>query len=123
MERQCATAGKCQPLPDRDGAGSSVETSDLPSDLIRGETAPSSGDWLQSLATEAGARLARGEASILDELTQDYEKTLIEVALRHTGGRRIEAAHLLGWGRNTLTRKIHELGMDVEPLAEESVRS
>ena len=103
--------------------GQVVETSDLPSDLIRGETAPSSGDWLQSLATEAGARLARGEASILDELTQDYEKTLIEVALRHTGGRRIEAAHLLGWGRNTLTRKIHELGMDVEPLAEESERS
>ena len=103
--------------------GQVVETSDLPSDLIQGEAAPSSGDWLQSLATEAAARLARGEASILDELTQDYEKTLIEVALRHTGGRRIEAAHLLGWGRNTLTRKIHELGMDVEPLAEESERS
>jgi len=103
--------------------GQVVEISDLPSDLIQGEAAPSSGDWLQSLATEAAARLARGEASILDELTQDYEKTLIEVALRHTGGRRIEAAHLLGWGRNTLTRKIHELGMDVEPLAEESERS
>jgi two-component system nitrogen regulation response regulator GlnG len=44
---------------------------------------------------------------------------LIEVALRHTGGRRIEAAHLLGWGRNTLTRKINELGMDIAPVAEE----
>ena len=99
--------------------GQVVEVRDLPSDLIQGETTQSSGDWLQSLATEAGARLARGEASILDELTQAYEKTLIEVALRHTGGRRIEAAHLLGWGRNTLTRKIHELGMDAEPLVEE----
>jgi DNA-binding NtrC family response regulator len=69
---------------------------------------------------EAGARLARGEAAILDELTQAYEKTLIEVALRHTGGRRIEAAHLLGWGRNTLTRKIHELGMDAVPEADET---
>jgi two-component system, NtrC family, nitrogen regulation response regulator GlnG len=42
------------------------------------------------------------------------------VALRHTGGRRIEAAHLLGWGRNTLTRKIHELGMDAVPEADEA---
>jgi two-component system nitrogen regulation response regulator GlnG len=91
-----------------------VEISDLPGDLMQVGTVESSGDWLQSLAAEAGARLARGEAAILDELTQAYEKTLIEVALRHTGGRRIEAAHLLGWGRNTLTRKIHELGMDAE---------
>jgi two-component system nitrogen regulation response regulator GlnG len=81
---------------------------------MQGTVEPSGGDWLQGLAAEAGARLARGEAAILDDLTQAYEKTLIEVALRHTGGRRIEAAHLLGWGRNTLTRKIHELGMDAE---------
>ena len=92
--------------------GQVVEVRDLPSDLIQAEAAQPSGDWLHSLATEASSRLARGEAAILDELTQAYEKTLIEVALRHTGGRRIEAAHLLGWGRNTLTRKIHELGMD-----------
>lgn len=92
--------------------GQVVEVGDLPADLMQGSMEPSGGDWLQGLATEASARLARGEAAILDELTQAYEKTLIEVALRHTGGRRIEAAHLLGWGRNTLTRKIHELGMD-----------
>lgn len=92
--------------------GQAVELGDLPSDLAHGEAAAGGGDWLHSLAAEAGARLARGEAAILDELTQAYEKTLIEVALRHTGGRRIEAANLLGWGRNTLTRKIHELGMD-----------
>ena len=98
--------------------GQVVEVSDLPSDLVQSEATQSSSDWLQSLAAEAGTRLARGEAAILDDLTQAYEKTLIEVALRHTGGRRIEAAHLLGWGRNTLTRKINELGMDAEPLAE-----
>jgi len=92
--------------------GQVVEAGDLPSDLMQGSAEQPGGDWLQGLAAEAGARLARGEAAILDELTQAYEKTLIEVALRHTGGRRIEAAHLLGWGRNTLTRKIHELGMD-----------
>jgi two-component system nitrogen regulation response regulator GlnG len=92
--------------------GQVVEVGDLPGDLMQGNVEISGGDWLTALAAEAGARLARGEASILDDLTQAYEKTLIEVALRHTGGRRIEAAHLLGWGRNTLTRKIHELGMD-----------
>jgi two-component system nitrogen regulation response regulator GlnG len=95
--------------------GQAVEVGDLPADLMQGNVAAQSGDWLQSLAVEASARLSRGEAAILDELTQAYEKTLIEVALRHTGGRRIEAAHLLGWGRNTLTRKIHELGMDAGP--------
>jgi two-component system, NtrC family, nitrogen regulation response regulator GlnG len=100
--------------------GQVVEVGDLPADLMQGTVEPSGGDWLQGLAAEAGARLARGEAAILDDLTQAYEKTLIEVALRHTGGRRIEAAHLLGWGRNTLTRKIHELGMDAESEGDES---
>ncbi|MDA8129858.1 MAG: nitrogen regulation protein NR(I) [Betaproteobacteria bacterium] len=100
--------------------GQVVETGDLPGDLMQGAGAQTEGDWLRGLAAEADARLARGEAAILDGLTQAYEKTLIEVALRHTGGRRIEAAHLLGWGRNTLTRKIHELGMDAEPGADES---
>jgi two-component system nitrogen regulation response regulator GlnG len=100
--------------------GQVVEAGDLPADLMQGMVVQSGSDWLQGLATEAGARLARGEAAILDELTQAYEKTLIEVALRHTGGRRIEAAHLLGWGRNTLTRKIHELGMDDGPGADEA---
>jgi len=100
--------------------GQVVEAGDLPADLIRGSAEQSNGDWLQGLAAEASARLARGDAGILDDLTRDYEKTLIDVALRHTGGRRIEAAHLLGWGRNTLTRKIHELGMDAEPEGETS---
>lgn len=99
--------------------GQVVEVSDLPSDLTQGEVTPTSSDWVHSLAAEASARLQRGEAAILDPLTQAYEKTLIEVALRHTGGRRIEAAHLLGWGRNTLTRKINELGMDIAPVIEE----
>jgi two-component system nitrogen regulation response regulator GlnG len=100
--------------------GQVVDVGDLPADLMQGAVELPSGDWLHGLAAEASARLARGEAAILDELTQAYEKTLIEVALRHTGGRRIEAAHLLGWGRNTLTRKIHELGMDAETGADES---
>ncbi|MDA8421658.1 MAG: nitrogen regulation protein NR(I), partial [Pseudomonadota bacterium] len=42
-----------------------------------------------------------------------FERILIEVALRHTGGRKRDAAHKLGWGRNTLTRKLKELGLEV----------
>ncbi|MDO9007726.1 MAG: sigma 54-interacting transcriptional regulator, partial [Thiobacillus sp.] len=100
--------------------GQVVEAGDLPSDLMSSNADLAAGDWLHGLAAEASARLARGDAAILDDLTQAYEKTLIEVALRHTAGRRIEAAHLLGWGRNTLTRKIHELGMDNEVGVEEA---
>ncbi|MGZ8198585.1 MAG: helix-turn-helix domain-containing protein, partial [Burkholderiales bacterium] len=48
------------------------------------------------------------------ELTRQFEKALILRALAHTGGRRIEAAHLLGLGRNTLTRKIQELKLDAD---------
>lgn len=92
--------------------GQVIEAGDLPADLMRGAVEQRDADWLQGLAAEARARLARGETAILNDLTRAYEKTLIDVALRHTGGRRIETATLLGWGRNTLTRKIHELGMD-----------
>lgn len=92
--------------------GQVIEVGDLPADLMRGVVEQTDADWLQGLAAEARARLARGETAILNDLTRAYEKTLIEVALCHTGGRRIETATLLGWGRNTLTRKIHELEMD-----------
>jgi len=58
--------------------------------------------------------LNRGESGIIDGLTERFERALIKRALAHTGGRRIEAAQLLGLGRNTLTRKIRELGMENE---------
>jgi len=48
----------------------------------------------------------------LNESTPAYEKIMINIALKHTGGRRQDAARLLGWGRNTLTRKIKELNME-----------
>ncbi len=56
--------------------------------------------------------LRRGDHDILAALTRDFERTLITEALRHTGGKRIEAASQLGMGRNTLTRKIQELGLE-----------
>ena len=54
----------------------------------------------------------RGESNIMDMLSREFEKVLIGRALVHTGGRRIEAANLLGIGRNTITRKIAELGLE-----------
>ncbi|MEW6132613.1 MAG: nitrogen regulation protein NR(I) [Pseudomonadota bacterium] len=92
--------------------GQVVEPRDLPADLTGAEAPAESEDWLVCLARHADLRLARGDAAILDDLVPAFEKTLIQIALKHTGGRRIEAAQLLGWGRNTLTRKIHELGMN-----------
>ena len=66
----------------------------------------------QALEREAEARLASGAMGIMDDLQQQFERTLIARALAHTGGRRIEASHLLGLGRNTLTRKIQELRIE-----------
>jgi two-component system nitrogen regulation response regulator GlnG len=51
---------------------------------------------------------------LLDEVTPAFETIMIETALEQTGGRKQDAAKLLGWGRNTLTRKIKELGLEVQ---------
>lgn len=89
-----------------------IEVEDLPPE-VRTESATSADqNWISALESEAGARLARGETRIMDELTRQFEKTLLLKALAQTGGRRIEAANLLGIGRNTLTRKVQELGID-----------
>ncbi len=93
--------------------GQNIDVADLPPELLGASgQAAAGGNWAQSLAREADAALARGEVGIIEGLTQEFEKTLITVALKHTGGRRIEAANLLGLGRNTLTRKIQDLGLE-----------
>ncbi len=95
--------------------GQNIDSADLPPELLSAEMAVMPGDsWMQLLAREADAALVRGESGIIDGLTQAFEKTLISVALKHTGGRRVEAANLLGLGRNTLTRKIQELGLETK---------
>ena len=95
--------------------GQVVDVKDLPPE-VRGEGAAISGDgdWRRMLEREVAARLARGESGIADPLTRDFESVLIMKALQHTGGRRIEAAGLLGIGRNTLTRKVQELKIDTK---------
>jgi two-component system nitrogen regulation response regulator GlnG len=91
-----------------------VEIADLPPEW-RGESAATQaegGDWKTVLAQQAVLALQRGDERIMDTLTAQFERTLIMQALKHTNGRRIEAATLLGIGRNTLTRKIQELGLE-----------
>ena len=88
-----------------------IEVGDLPVEL-RDEAPAAESDWLSALAREVERMLARGELAILESLATRFEKTLISRALAHTGGRRIEAANLLGIGRNTITRKIAELGLE-----------
>ncbi|MDD2913854.1 MAG: nitrogen regulation protein NR(I) [Gallionella sp.] len=92
-----------------------VEIADLPPewrDETSEEATATSGDWSAALAQQAGLALQRGEERIMDTFTAQFERTMILQALRHTNGRRIEASTLLGIGRNTLTRKIQELGLE-----------
>jgi len=94
--------------------GARIDGADLPPEL-RGPVAgarDAESNWQQALDRELAQALLRGERSIGDRLQREFEKTLIQRALQHTGGRRMEAAQWLGWGRNTLTRKIQELKLD-----------
>ncbi len=75
-------------------------------------SAPSASHWLTDLEGEARRRLESGEPQVWDILSSQFEACLIKVALGVTRGRRIEAAQKLGIGRNTITRKIQELGLD-----------
>ncbi|MBV1788769.1 nitrogen regulation protein NR(I) [Marinobacterium sp. D7] len=102
-------------------SGREVLISDLPTELVESqeEGAPVSGSWEQALRVWADQQLARGHQAILNEAVPQFERAMIEVALKHTAGRRRDAAQLLGWGRNTLTRKIKELGMDSGDLADD----
>ena len=89
-----------------------VEVADLPPEMRDqpGREAPTS--WIEGLSSEADRLIATHPGEVFDRLTRDFERALIRRALAATGGRRIEAAQLLGIGRNTISRKIHELGMD-----------
>ena len=91
-------------------SGREVHLSDLPPEFLNRKPSAAPGNWTQNLQTWADQQLSMGNSGILNEATPLFERTLIDIALKHTGGRRRDAANLLGWGRNTLTRKIKELG-------------
>ncbi len=94
-------------------AGREITRADIPPDLGGGSNAAAvSAEWAQALAGWAQTRLAAGGTGLLDEATPEFERTLILEALKTARGGRQEAARLLGWGRNTLTRKLKELGLD-----------
>ena len=92
--------------------GQEVHLEDLPPELRErsGQTSDN-GDWKAPLRRWAEQRLEAGEVAILNQVVPEFERLMIEIALEKSGGHRQDAAHLLGWGRNTITRKIKELGM------------
>jgi two-component system nitrogen regulation response regulator GlnG len=92
--------------------GQRVDVGDLPPELR--ESAPTtdaSADWESQLAQTVDRMLSHGDGPVHEKLANAFERVLIARALAHTGGRRIDAALALGIGRNTITRKIQELGL------------
>jgi two-component system, NtrC family, nitrogen regulation response regulator GlnG len=95
-------------------SGNEIHPDDLPPELRAGPEPAGEGGagWEEELRRWADRRLAIGDDGLLLEAVPRFERILLEVALGHTGGRRQDAARRLGWGRNTLTRKLKELGME-----------
>ena len=96
-------------------SGQEIKVDDLPAELKQSSSVAesSSGSWESILRDWANRQFADGRDGLLDEALPVFERTMIEAALARTAGRRQDAARLLGWGRNTLTRKIKELDMEI----------
>jgi len=92
--------------------GNEIRAEDLPPEISGTVAASPAEDWTSALAQWADRQALAPPRPLLDDALPAFERALIRVALRHTQGHRQEAARLLGWGRNTLTRKLKELGMD-----------
>ena len=100
-----------------------VMVQDLPPDLLESvpETSGQGVNWeksLRSWATQHLAAMEAGDRGVLLDAVPRFEKIMIQAALKQTGGRKKDASILLGWGRNTLTRKIAELGLAEDILVE-----
>mgnify|MGYP001462100532 CR=1 FL=1 len=91
-------------------SGREVHINDLPPELKEHEEQLVNPlDWTNGLRLWADKQLTLGNKSILNEITPIFERTMIDIALKHSAGGKREAANLLGWGRNTLTRKLKKL--------------
>ena len=86
--------------------GDTVRISDLPGYMIESSDSPGSGQWKQGLRRELSKRLRDGEVDVALDLSGEIDQLLAEEAMRITGGHKQQAARLLGWGRNTLARKL-----------------
>ncbi len=97
-------------------SGNEIHMEDLPTELRVGAAREAGNDWQQALAAWAVHEFQAGTPQLLEKALPLFERVMIEAAMEQSRGRRQEAAKLLGWGRNTLTRKIKDLGMyDSEP--------
>ena len=94
--------------------GREIGAEDLPMEIGVAASDPP-GEWQSALAEWAARQAASGELALLDVALPQFERVLICAALKRTQGHRQEAARLLGWGRNTLTRKLKELRLDIPP--------
>ena len=95
-------------------SGRDIHLDDLPPELKKTDVSRNtSSDWETQLRKWTEGSLTQGSQEILHDILPKFERILIEAALKQTSGRRQDAAKLLGWGRNTLTRKIKELGLDL----------
>jgi len=94
-------------------SGKEIIPNDLPEELnqLPKSELSKSGSWQVMLSQWMDEQLAQGRNGILDHATPEFEKIMLERALIHTGGHKQEAAKKLGWGRNTLTRKLKDLDM------------
>jgi len=93
--------------------GGVIATQDVPADLGGSESPKRAAkEWTRLLAAWAESQLHAGDAPLLETALPEFEKTLIETAMSQTKGHRQEAAKLLGWGRNTLARKMKTLHLD-----------
>ncbi len=99
-------------------SGAAMGAAAAPTASVPASAAPASNgvdkDWLSLLEKQADLLLQQKPGTVMDALTREFEGMLIRCALKQTRGRRIEAAQKLGIGRNTITRKIQELGLDAE---------
>jgi len=91
--------------------GTEIRAEDLPAEIAADGEMAAEVDWSKALASWAERHAALGKRPLLVEAQPEFERVLIRTALKRTQGHRQDAAKLLGWGRNTLTRKLKELGM------------
>lgn len=92
--------------------GQTVNSDQLPPEIRPTATTTNSSEWHEQLRQLVEEKLQHDEINLLSTLGAIFERTLLETAMKHTGGHKQKAAKRLGWGRNTLARKLKDLGLD-----------